>query len=68
MHEKATNLGQGTTVLVLMVGGMLVWVVMLMIVLMLNRSGSRDGLMQPAIDHDIDLGGLNAAAAYPGDL
>ena len=69
VHEEAANLGQSAAMVVLMVmGGMLVLMVMVMVVLVLDRPRGLDRLMQPAIDHHIDLGRLNAAAAYPGDL
>ena len=35
--------------------------------LVLGRTGYGRGLMQPTIDHDVDLGRSNAATAYPGD-
>ncbi len=72
-HKQLTNLRQAATVLVLMVVSWVlmfmavVMVMMMMVVLVLYRSGIGCGLMQLAVDHDIDLGGLNPAPAYPGD-
>jgi hypothetical protein len=55
-------------VLMLMALLMLMAVVMsMMAVLVLYRPGISCGLMQLAVDHDIDLGGLNPAPAYPVD-
>ena len=74
VHEQAANLGQAATVLmhmVMVVGGMLMLVIMVRwscVVLVLDRPGNGGRLMQPAIDHHIDLGRLNAAPAYPGDV
>jgi hypothetical protein len=39
-----------------------------MVVLVLDRPRGLDWLMQPAINHHIYLGRLNAAPAYAGDL
>jgi hypothetical protein len=44
-----------------------VMVMLMMAVLVLYRPGISCGLMHLAVDHDIDLGGLNPAPAYPGD-
>ncbi len=55
----------------MVVGRMLMFMtmlmIMMMIVLMLNGSGRGGRLMQLALDHDVNFGGLNAAAADPGD-
>jgi hypothetical protein len=44
-----------------------VMVMLMMAVLVLYRPGIGWGLMQFAVDHDIDLGGLNPAPVCPGD-
>jgi hypothetical protein len=73
MHEQVANLWKAAAVfVVVMMSGRLVLMVVLivgmMMVLMFDRPGGLDRLMQPAIDQDIDLGGLNAAAANAGNL
>jgi hypothetical protein len=70
--EQAANLCQVATVLMFVVGRMFMFmtmlmIVMMMIVVMLNRSGRGGRLMQLALDHDVNFGGLNAAPVHPGD-
>ncbi len=65
MHEEGANLQQAATMLVLVVripmlmvvGGMLVFIVMVMVVPVLDRPGGLGpAYPDPAIDHHIDLG------------
>jgi uncharacterized membrane protein YqjE len=60
MDEEMANLMQPPAVLMLvmlvLVLVMLVFMVVMMVVLMLDRPGGLERLMQAAIDHDIDFG------------
>ena len=75
--EQAADLGQAPSVLMrmMMLGYMLMVVIMvmvmmvmvIMIVRVLDRPGRGSRLMQLAVDHDVDLGRLNAAPAHPAN-
>ncbi len=43
-----------------------VMIVLVVVLVLLDRPGNGRALMQPAVDHDIDLGRLNPAPAHPG--
>ena len=65
-HEYAANLRQAAAMMVLMMMMVVVMVVVMVAVNVLHRSRRGRRLVQLALDHHIDLGGLNTAAVYPG--